>query len=129
MNLVFSFFGRTGSSKTWYKWLFGTGKSKKHDAGGLFDAEKSHGSAAFVFFTANKWKCIAVCRSFALKDRKTLSLSVLWYAGAVMKGVNRKSGGKNRAVAHKSIHHSEKPQRYHMPGTDFDPVFHDIFFF
>jgi hypothetical protein len=27
-----------------------------------------------------------------------------------------------------SIHHAEKPQRYHMPGAGFNAVFHDILF-
>jgi len=69
------------STQKWYIWLF--------------NAEKSHCSAAFVFFTANKWKCIAVCGSFPLKNGKKLCLSVLWFVGAVMKGVIGEPGEKN----------------------------------
>jgi len=32
--------------------------------------------------------------AFPLKNGKTLRLSVLWFAGAVMNGVNGKPGGK-----------------------------------
>ncbi|MCX6578840.1 MAG: hypothetical protein NT166_01490 [Candidatus Aminicenantes bacterium] len=46
--------------KKYSAWLPGTKKPGKHDAGWHFVADKSHGSAAFVFFTANKWKCNGV---------------------------------------------------------------------
>jgi len=93
------------STQKWYIWLFGTGNSKKHDAGWLFNAEKSHSSAAFVFFTANKWKCIAVCGSFPLKNGKTLCLSVLGFVGAVMKGVIGEPGEKNPGARGNSKSH------------------------
>jgi hypothetical protein len=56
------------------------GKSKKHDAGWLFDAEKSHSSAAFVFFTANKWKCNGVWGTFPVEKWKCRTVWSLEFA-------------------------------------------------